>query len=154
RAALARLREDLARARATATSGAEAALIEALDALRRGRAATEEVRRRLGWRAWLLPRGLLGGLLEGYAMAARRLERTLEALGVREMLCAGERFDPHRMKAVETEIRGDLPEGQVIEVVRPGFVKGDRILRYAEVRTAVREAPAGAGGPPLGSRQG
>lgn len=151
RSALERLREELERAQESATSGAEEALIEALDALRRGRAATEDVRRRLGWRRRLLPRGLLEGLLEGYAMASRRLERTLEALGVREVLCAGERFDPHRMKAVETEVRGDLPEGHVIEVVRPGFVKGDRILRYAEVRTAVREP---AGGAPAGSLQG
>ncbi len=124
---------------------AEEALIEALDALRQGQKATEEVRRRLGWRGRLLPRGLFAGLLEGYSIAVRKLERTLESLGVREMHCAGESFDPLRMKVVETEVRGELPEGQVIEVVRPGYRKGERVLRFAEVKTAVRGSPPAKG---------
>lgn len=132
------IERGLERMREGAIGAAEEALIEAIDALRRGQKATEEIRRRLGWRGWLLPRGLLEGLLEGYSIAARKLERTLESLGVREMRCAGESFDPLRMKVVETEVRAELPEGHVIEVIRPGYMKAERVVRFAEVKTAVR----------------
>jgi len=33
-------------------------------------------------------------------------------------------------------LRGDVPTGQVLEVVRPGYRRGERLLRLAEVRVA------------------
>ena len=112
------------------------ALFDALESMHRGQEATEDARRTLGWRGRLLPRPLLGGLLDGYAMARRRLEAALESLGVAEIEALGMRFDPRRMRAVDTEVRDDVPAGQVVDVVRRGYCHDARVLRAAEVRTA------------------
>jgi molecular chaperone GrpE len=143
------LREELHKLEEEGPLQAIHALLDVHEALRRGREATEEACRRLGWRRRLLPRALLGGLLEGYDMGCRRLERRLEELGVVEIACAGRDFDPRRMRSVESEVRSDLPAGRVLEVLRPGFTRGEQVLRYAEVRIAA--APQGEEG---GERHG
>ncbi|HVR72961.1 MAG TPA: nucleotide exchange factor GrpE [Planctomycetota bacterium] len=132
-----RLRDQLERVRDEPLRAGQEALLDVVESLQRGRQATAEVRGRLGWRGWFLPREVLAGLLEGYEMAVKRVERSLAAMGVTEVACLGQPFDPNRMRAVETEVREDVPPGQVVEILRPGYVRGETVLRFADVRAAV-----------------
>lgn len=141
------LKERVGRLRENPLGETVDALFDALESMHRGMSASEEARRALGWRRRLLPRRLLGGLLDGCAMARRRLEAALESLGVVEIRALGESFDPRRMRAVDTEPRDDVPAGQVVEVVRRGYRHGERVLRPAEVRTAVPSDRAASGSP-------
>lgn len=111
-----------------------AALLDVREALARGSAASRQVHRRLGWRGWFLPRDLFGGLLEGYDSSLRRIDAALESCGIQPIECDGRPVDPERMRVVDVVRRDDLPAGQVIEVVRRGYVRGDRVIRHAEVR--------------------
>ena len=141
-----RLRDELKETQDQPLSRGVEALMDALDTLQRGRRASDDVHRRLGWRSWLLPRGLFGALLEGHDMALQRIERTLNDLGISEIPCHGSALDPANMRVVETEGRADLPPGTVLGVVRRGYRHGDKILRVAEVRASVEsktgESPA------------
>ncbi len=132
-----RLREELRETREEPLHRSLEALLDTLEALRRGQEASERAKRSLRWRAKLMPRDLLGGLVDGYRMGLRRIENALSALGVTEVPCTGRNFDPRCMRSVETDERRDLPPGQVVEVVRSGYQQGDRILRVAEVRVVV-----------------
>ena len=45
-------------------------------------------------------------------------------------------FDPNRHEAISYEDNPDHQSGQIIEVVQPGYLIGDRVLRPALVRVA------------------
>lgn len=129
-----RLRDELnSRLEAQQTAWVEL-LLDVRDGLERGAAAAQAARRSLGWRGWLLPRPVLDGVLDGYSLALRRIDASLESRGVRPIECAGRPVDPERMRVIEVLQRDDLAEGQVVDVVRRGFVCGTRVVRYAEVR--------------------
>jgi molecular chaperone GrpE len=76
----------------------------------------------------------LGKLLEGYTLIVRRLERDLEAHGVRRIETLGRRVDPQLMTVVELVDDPQLPPETVVEELRPGYLRGDRLIRFAEVR--------------------
>lgn len=135
------LREDLdARQRAWLEL-----LLDLRETFERAAASSTKTLDRLGWRRWFLPAGLTGGMREGYEWTLRRIDAALEAQGVQQIRCEGQRVDPLRMKVVDTVPRNDLPEGQVTDVVRHGYVSGGRVIRYAEVR-AVRNGEHSEGG--------
>ena len=84
-----------------------------------------------------MPRDLANNpWVQGIVLASRRIEATLERLGVRKIGEPGEQFDPHRMEALASEPKSGVPEGTVLEVARPGFALGDRIIRPAQVIVA------------------
>ena len=73
---------------------------------------------------------------KGIAMILKSVEETLEKLGVTEIEALGKTFDPTYHNAVlhvEDEAFG---EGEIVEVLQKGYMKGDRILRYAMVKVA------------------
>lgn len=73
---------------------------------------------------------------KGVAMILKSVEETLQKLGVCEIEALGKSFDPQLHNAVlhvEDEAYG---EGEVVEVLQKGYVKGDRVLRYAMVKVA------------------
>ncbi|MGA1795334.1 MAG: nucleotide exchange factor GrpE [bacterium] len=78
--------------------------------------------------------GLIEGLIEGHKMTLRRLDRVLASYGVTRIEAEGKGFDPFRMRAVEVESRGGLPNGLVIEEIRKGFLFYEEVLRPAEVK--------------------
>ncbi|MBI4602567.1 MAG: nucleotide exchange factor GrpE [Planctomycetes bacterium] len=139
-----RLRSDLEQAREDLAARVLDALFDVLDSLQRGLEASLEARRKVRWRAWLLPRSLFGGLVDGYEMALRRLRRALADFEVAEIPCLGGAFDPERMRAVETREAAGAAPGQVLAVVRTGFERRGKVLRPAEVCTAAAE-DVGAG---------
>ena len=73
---------------------------------------------------------------EGIELVYRKLLGKLEAVGVRQMETEGQEFDPHFHEAITHEQDDGFESGQVIAVVKPGYVIGDRVLRPAMVRVA------------------
>jgi molecular chaperone GrpE len=80
--------------------------------------------------------------VQGVMLASRRIDATLERLGVREIGKPGEPFNPRWMEALATESKPDVPEGTILTVARPGFALGDRLIRPAQVIVAGPSAPA------------
>ncbi len=133
-----RLRDDLAAQLDAQRRSWIEVLLDIREAMARGEETSRQATRRLGWRRWFLPRGLLDGLHEGYSLGLRRLDAVLEARGVRPIECLGKPVDPEAMRVVDLVQRDDLPEGVVAEVVRAGYTCESKVIRYAEVRAVAR----------------
>jgi molecular chaperone GrpE len=71
--------------------------------------------------------------VEGLRMIAGRLERVLEAEGLRRFKSAGERFTPHRHEAVDHVYHDEVPAGHVIREAAPGYEYSGDVLRPARV---------------------
>jgi molecular chaperone GrpE len=80
--------------------------------------------------------------VQGVVLASRRIDSTLERLGVREIGKPGEQFNPRWMEALASESKPGVPEGTILTVARPGFALGDRLIRPAQVIVAGPSAPA------------
>ena len=59
-----------------------------------------------------------------------------EADGVKMMDSDGKYFDPNLHEAISHEDSPGHESGEIIEVVQPGYILGDRVLRPARVRVA------------------
>lgn len=73
---------------------------------------------------------------EGIELIYRKMYGVLETEGVEVIDAEGEHFDPTMHEAIAHDESDDHEEGQVIEVVQPGYRLGDRVLRPAMVRVA------------------
>ena len=80
-------------------------------------------------------------LFDGLRAVLDQVESILERQGVRRIGAVGEPFDPNRHEAVEVRQAGDAPANTVLDVVRSGFARGDRVLRPAQVVVARAERP-------------
>lgn len=78
----------------------------------------------------------LDGLLTGYSMSLNRIDRALPQFGLERFTCVGEKFDPELMEVVDVVTGGDWPAGEVVEEVRRGYLLGETVFRYAQVRVA------------------
>ncbi len=93
-------------------------------------------------------------LVTGIEMTERSLLAMLERHNVQKVLPAkGERFDHNRHQAMFELPSDDLPPGSVAEVLQPGYVIADRLLRPALVGV-VKASPRPAGSPQEGSSPG
>lgn len=73
---------------------------------------------------------------EGVELILRSLQETLGRIGVERMEPVGEPFDPHLHEAVDRHETGDIPEGHVAAIYKPGYRLGDRLVRAAMVAVA------------------
>jgi molecular chaperone GrpE len=73
---------------------------------------------------------------EGIELVYRKFLSTLETEGVEPMQADGQQFDPNLHEAISQEPHEELESGQIIEVVRNGYMIGERVLRPASVRVA------------------
>jgi molecular chaperone GrpE len=73
---------------------------------------------------------------EGIELIYRKLVNMLENEGVKPMEIENDFFDPNLHEAVVSEENSEYESGQIIGVVRQGYVMGDRVLRPAMVRVA------------------
>lgn len=73
---------------------------------------------------------------EGIEMVHRKFVGLLENHNIETIEAAGEPFDPNLHEAISHEEVDDVAEGYVIDVVKPGYRMGDRVLRPAVVRVA------------------
>jgi molecular chaperone GrpE len=73
---------------------------------------------------------------EGIELIYRKILSIMESEGVKTMEAEGQLFDPSMHEAISQEESEDHESGQIIEVVQPGYLLGDRVLRPAKVRVA------------------
>jgi molecular chaperone GrpE len=85
--------------------------------------------------------------VQGLFLVARRLTTLLDQLGVRQIGTPGEAFDPRWHEALTVEARADTPEGTIVQVARPGYALGERIIRPAQVIVAGSPSPVGSAPP-------
>lgn len=73
----------------------------------------------------------------GLRMIKDHFYQTLKELGIREIDILDKEFDPHLAEAI------DIVEGEkddiVVEIVRKGFMLGERVLRVAQVKVSKRK---------------
>lgn len=74
--------------------------------------------------------------VEGFALIQRKLKSVLEREGVSEIPALGQHFDPTRHQAVISEPTPDVEPGTVLEVLQPGYLLEDRVLRPSMVKVA------------------
>jgi molecular chaperone GrpE len=83
-------------------------------------------------------------LLAGVAATERELLAAFEKNGIKRLDPKGERFDHNFHQAIfEVENTGK-PAGTIVEVLQPGYVLHDRLLRPAMVGVAKGGSPAAA----------
>jgi molecular chaperone GrpE len=149
---------------------AEAELAETKDRLLRALAETENVRRRaerervdaskfgagnlakdlvsvadnLRRALESAPAGAAGegarALLDGVAATERELLAAFERHGIRRIDPLGERFD-HNLHQAMFEVETAEPPGTIVQVLQPGYVMHDRLLRPALVGVAKAAKP-------------
>ena len=131
------------------------ALIDLRDRLGRGRESVRVSEKEIaagnrgGWLARIFSEKVtgaradaLGALVRGYELGIDRLDQTLEEFNAREIRCEGERFDPRRMNAIDSEESATVAPDTVLEVYRKGYEWDGEVYRPAQVK--VSRAPRGA----------
>jgi len=84
-------------------------------------------------------------LIDGVELTERELAKALEKNGVRQFTPQGEKFDPNLHQAMFEVPDASVPAGSVVQVVQPGYMIGERVLRPALVgvsKGGPRTAPA------------
>ena len=73
---------------------------------------------------------------KGVEMIMTQFRATMEKLGVTEMNCLGQKFDPAFHNAVMHVEDAEKGENEIVEVFQKGFMLGDRVIRFAMVKVA------------------
>src|SRR6202142_191125 len=88
-------------------------------------------------------------LVDGVELTERELLKALEKNGVRQFTPQGEKFDPNVHQAMYEVPDASVPAGSIVQVVQPGYMIGERVLRPALVgvsKGGPRVAPKSAAG--------
>jgi molecular chaperone GrpE len=121
-----RVERDAADARLSAAGQAAARFFPVLDDFER---ALKELPESQNLKQWAV----------GVDLIYRKGIAALEAEGITPIDAAeGMEFDPNFHEAVTRESCPDRQDGEIIEVVHPGYRMGDRVLRPAKVRVACK----------------
>jgi molecular chaperone GrpE len=73
---------------------------------------------------------------EGIDLIQRKFICAFEADGVKMIDTKDQYFDPNLHEAISNEDSPDHESGQIIDVVQPGYILGERVIRPARVRVA------------------
>ena len=122
-----RIQRDMAQERRYAHSPLALDLLAALDNLDRATAAAKQA-------------GETGPLVQGVAMVQTQLLDVLRRHGVTPIDAQGKPFDPNLHQAVMQQASDSVPPGTVLQVLEPGYMIHERVLRPA--RVVVSAAPA------------
>jgi len=122
-----RAQRDLATERRFAQMPLAGDLLPALDNLERAIAAGAQA-------------GEQGPLVQGVAMVRSQLLDVLKRHGITRIEAQGKAFDPNLHQAVMQQPSADHPPQTVVQVLEPGYMMHDRVLRPATV--VVSTAPA------------
>jgi molecular chaperone GrpE len=87
---------------------------------------------------------------QGIGLIRRQLMDLWKRHGLEEVDTAVT-FDPNRHEAVATEATNEVPPNSILEVLQKGYVLGDRLVRPAVVKVAVRDRETAAERSPEGS---
>src|ERR1700675_4179873 len=88
-------------------------------------------------------------LVDGVELTERELLKALEKNGVRQFTPHGEKFDPNVHQAMYEVPDPSVPAGSIVQVMQPGYMIGERVLRPALVAVAKggpKTAPNSASG--------
>ena len=88
-------------------------------------------------------------LLDGVEITERELIKVMEKHGVRKVEPKGQKFDPNLHQAMFELPDSSVPTGTIVQVMQPGYLIGERVLRPALVgiakggpKASATEAPA------------
>ena len=84
-------------------------------------------------------------LLEGVQLTQRELQAVFERHGIVRLDPMGERLNPHHHEAMFEVPDPSQPSGTVVQVIQPGYLLHDRLLRAAQVGVAKGGPPASSG---------
>jgi len=136
-----RTEREVLDARAYAVTSFARDLIGVADDLRRALDAAEE--------SAAIVDGPAKALCDGVELIERQLLKVLEKHGVRIFDPQGAKFDPNVHQALFEVPDINIPAGSVVQVIQPGFMIGERVLRPAMVgvskggpRTAPVDGPS------------
>jgi molecular chaperone GrpE len=73
---------------------------------------------------------------EGIELVYRKLLSRLENQGISQFEALGQEFDPRFHEAIMQEQSEEYESGVVMDVLKPGYKAGDRVIRPAIVRVA------------------
>jgi molecular chaperone GrpE len=73
---------------------------------------------------------------DGIDLICRKLKSILESEGIKRIEAEGQVFDPNFHEAISQEPSEDHESGEVIAVIRNGYLLGDKVIRPAQVRVA------------------
>ena len=73
---------------------------------------------------------------DGLVMIEKSVAAVFEKLGITELGKVGEKFDPNLHNAVMHIDDESYGEGEIVEVFQKGYKKGNKIIRFAMVKTA------------------
>ena len=73
---------------------------------------------------------------EGLEMIFKSVEAVFSKLGIESFGAKGDKFDPNLHNAVMHEENAELGEGEISDVFQKGYKKGNKIIRFAMVKTA------------------
>ena len=91
-------------------------------------------------------------LFDGVALTERQLLAAFERHGIRRVAPEpGERFDPHLHQAMFEVPNTGQPPGSIVQVMQPGYLLHDRLLRPAMVGVAKGAPGEGNGSAPTGN---
>ncbi len=77
------------------------------------------------------------GWVDGIGLIYQKLLNKMKNQGVERLeVIPGDEFDPNIHEAITQEDHPDFEDGQIIEVLQPGYKISDRIIRPAMVRVA------------------
>lgn len=132
---------EVADARAYGVTSLARDLIGVADDLRRALDAADE--------SAAIVEGPAKALCEGVELIERQFLKVLERHSIRMFDPQGARFDPNVHQAMFEVPNAEVPAGSVVQVVQPGFMIGDRVLRPAMVGVSKGgpKAPPPAAGP-------
>ena len=85
----------------------------------------------------------LAAVVSGVDLVAKQMGETFERFGMARLKSASQPFDPARHQAVSVVETNDVPENQVIEEFRPGYVLHDRVVRPAMVSVSKKASGNG-----------
>jgi molecular chaperone GrpE len=75
-------------------------------------------------------------LLKGIEMVYGRMQQLLKKYDVREIECAGKKFDPDFHEVLMVDDTADQKDGIILEVFQKGYTLGDRVVRTAKVKVS------------------
>ncbi len=84
--------------------------------------------------------GTLADFLAGVELIQRQVMDSLSSFGVKPVPAVGEIFDPTVHEAIATDATDEYKPNTVLAELKRGYKLGDRLLRPAMVRVAVRPA--------------
>jgi molecular chaperone GrpE len=120
-----RTEREIADSRTYAITGFARDLVGVSDNIRRALDAASD--------SGIVLEGPAKALVDGVELTERELLKVLEKNGVKRFDPKGAKFDPNLHQAMFEVPDANVPSGFVVQVIQPGYMIGDRVLRPALV---------------------